>query len=248
MAYTEKRKNFVHISDKLRDALQAEIDRTGLGAFALFKAMQKAQDATNPETTIPKTLNTYQLIKSWQMGKVKTAEPEVWQFVIKFLEAQPNTLLITPKMRSNLQAEMDRMGLGAFALFNAMQKAQDPSKPETTMPKALNVYYLIENWRMGNSKSAEPKAWQFVMTFLKERERVTPHIAEEIETYATKQSRGSLLSVFRAVAVDPKQSLGLEPADISNIFNKKTKLLIRRDDLNAIRQRFAPKPAGPKIK
>jgi hypothetical protein len=145
------------ITEEMRQTLIRERERTG--ATIRFRVRR--------DPNLPSGL-TPALISNWLNGRIRSARPDHWEFVMSWWRSLPDALPgHAPKRRSDdrdgyapipettlaaLRAERTRTGIGPVRLFGRMK----------VRPDGLNDS-MIRAWLAGQTKSARPEHVAFVL-------------------------------------------------------------------------------------
>lgn len=162
--------------------LAAEITRTGKGRKAIITYMGN---------NTPKGL-TEGMIDTWHKGLVKTASSDHWNGLMAAYKTLPTKenkekIILTDNHRAQLEAEITRTGKGSAAILK-LKEGHIPERIEQSM---------IENWRTGNSKSAEPDHWNKLMDAyktlptVKKKIKLTDEHRAELEAEITRTGMGA---------------------------------------------------------
>ena len=107
--------------------LKAEIERVGIGPYKMFTGRDD----------LPEGL-TVNMINSWLDGRVGSADPALFAYVLQCYREAPRVIELTDAVRCQLRDHRERTAVGPAVLINA---APD-------LPDGLNKG-MIESWLSG---------------------------------------------------------------------------------------------------
>jgi len=146
----------IELTKERLEALEAEIERTGAGAWAL---MRQVKD--NPLKL------THGIIQGWRIGQNKTTKRSCYEYVMAQYALLPDKvsgvinpvrkdqIVITPEMREHLNAEFERSGLTVSRVLRYYP---------TDQKKLGNA--TLSHWRSGHAQFANAVQWETVLDIL----------------------------------------------------------------------------------
>lgn len=141
----------VEITEEIRERLESEAERTGVGASKLMRGRRK---------DMPEGL-TSSMMTGWKIGSIGSAKKEHLDWVLKAYEdwtppeetKRPERIKLSDAQVSHLQAEVERTGLGAVNILRHSREA---------LPKGLN-HQKVQRWINGQTRTAMKEHWNFVL-------------------------------------------------------------------------------------
>ncbi len=135
----------ITITKEMRAELISEKERTGAGGKALLLNVSENSHSV-----------TSQLVGTWLSGKTNSASASQWNWVIETYKSLPSLkareiIELTDAMRAELEAEVERTGLGVKKLFN-----QSSNPPPDLNPDKMRL------WQRG-AKSAQKDHWYWAI-------------------------------------------------------------------------------------
>lgn len=147
----QKTQKEISITSKMRQELNDEVERTGIGSRNLLQIKGAPKDIPHWQISL------------WRSGKIKTTLKQKWDQVLAVYKAQPSIteILITDQMRQELNDEVKRIGIGSVNLVQLKG-----------MPKDIK-HATISVWRSGKRKTALKQKWDQVLAVCKAQPSIT---------------------------------------------------------------------------